>query len=153
MGEIARYVGRMLIPQLVGQGLIASAIIRELRSSGYSYRYQDMLKDVREEVSIATFGEGVKRLADNVKIPTTLMTEIELKLNRHYRVFGMAKYVNVGTGYTSYQPISFYDDTLCTKADWSKEFESRYNQSACGQRFRCEGVDIFAIEHMEGWRY
>jgi hypothetical protein len=153
MAEIARYVARMLIPKFIDLGYIGSAIIRELKTSGYSYRYQVMLKDIREQQQISVFGEAVRKLADNVKPPKSIMTETELSAARKYRVFGTAKYVNIETGRTTYEPISFYTDTLRTKEKWAEDYIGQKEESKYREDVSVEGIDIYALEHNEGWRY
>lgn len=153
MAELERYIARMLIPKFIDLGYAGAAIVRELRKQGYGYRYQDMLSDIREQAQIATYGDVVKKLADNVKPPRSIMTETELSAPRKYRVFGTAKYVNIETGRTTYEPISFYSDTLRTKEKWTEDYVGQKEESKYREDVSVEGVDIYAIEHNEGWRY
>lgn len=153
MSQIERYIGRMLIPKFIDLGYAGSAIIRELRNLGYSYRNTDMLRDIREQVQIAAFGDAVKNLAGDVIPPNYVMTETLLSQPRAYRVFGTAKYVNVETGRVTYEPVSFYTDTLKSKDDWLNQYISMKEEAAYRSDVSVEGIDIYAIEHNEGWLY
>jgi hypothetical protein len=153
MAELERYIARMLIPKFIDLGYAGSAIVRELRKQGYGYRYQNMLSDIREQTQIAIYGDVVRKLADNVKPSQGIMTETELLAPRKYRVFGTAKYLNIETGRTSYEPISFYTDTLRTKQQWVEEYVGQKEESKYREDVSVEGIDIYAIEHNEGWRY
>jgi ATP phosphoribosyltransferase regulatory subunit HisZ len=153
MSEIERYIGRMLIPKMIDLGYAGNAIIRELRNLGYGYRYQNMLADIREQTQIAAFGASVKNLAEDVYPSKAIMTDAELSQPRRYRIFGTAKYVNVETGIVTYEPVSFYTDTLNTKQGWMQEYITVKEEAKYREDVSIEGLDIFAIEHNTGFSY
>lgn len=153
MASVPRYLARMVIPKLVKQGLSASAIIRDLRGRGLIYRRMSMLSDIRREVGIFKFGKAVVSLGSDVQIPKRIMVETDLLRARKYRVYGTAKYVNIETGRTTYEPVSFYDNTLRTKDQWSEEYISQKEEAKYREEVVCEGIEIFSVEHNKGFRY
>jgi hypothetical protein len=152
-GEINRYVARMLIPKMIDLGYQGTAIVRELRTMGYGYRYQNMLSDIRTETQISQFGAAVKGLSNDVMPDKSIMTETELNQPRRYRIFGTAKYVNTETGHTTYEPISFYTNNLKSKDEMMQDYIGQKVDSKYREDVSVEGLDIFAIEHNEGYSY
>jgi len=112
-----------------------------------------MLSDIRESYGVALYGDKIKGLAVNVTPPKDLMVETELRRPRKYRVFGTAKYFNEETGYTMYNPVSFYDDKLRTKEQWEREFIRQKKVSTTEDVFSIEELDIYSIQHYEGAFY
>lgn len=153
MASMPRYLGRMVLPKLVKKGLSTPAIIRYLRGHTGSWSRTVMLGDIREVQGIAQFGKAVKSLSSTAIPVKGIMVEADLKAARKYRVFGTAKYINKETARTTYEPISFYDDTLRTKQDWSNEYIRMKETEQYREEVVCETVDIFAIEHNKGFRY
>lgn len=143
----------MIIPKLVKQGLGASAIIRDLRGRGLTYRRASMLADVRREVGMFKFGKAVVSLGGDVQIPKSIMVETELSMPRKYRVIGTARYVNPETGYAKYQTISFFDNTLREKDAWADEYIRQQPISESQPEYVVEQLEIFCIEHNEGYTY
>jgi len=153
MASMSRYFGRMVIGAVIPMDWSSRRIINYLAGTVGTYRRADMLKDIREARGIYTFGSKVKGLPINVLPPTDMMVETALKRPRRYRVFGMARHEDRGTGRISYRDISFYDDSLRTKEQWEKEYIQQKEKAEYEVGEIVTGIDIFAIEHQEGWRY
>lgn len=153
MASIPRYLGRMVIPKLVKKGFSRSGIVSYLRRTTGGWHYQTMLGDIRETQGIVRFGKAVKSLGGGVIPAKRIMVEADLSAARRYRVFGMGKYVNVETGFTKYKPVSFYANKLRTKDDWAELFKKEQPLTESDPEYLCEELDIFAIEHQEGWHY
>lgn len=153
MASMPRYLGRMVIPKLLKKGYSVPAVVRYLRKTTGGWRYQIMLMDIREIRGIQRFGKAVKRLSFTAIPSKRIMVETELRAARKYRIFGTAKYVNKETGRTTYESISFYDNTLRTKERWGEEYMRMKEQAKYREEVVCEELDIFSIEHQEGWDY
>ena len=153
MASMARYFGRMVIGAVVPMDWSTRRIINYLAGTVGTYRRTDMLKDIREAKDIYTYGSKVKDLAINIRPPTDIMVETKLKRARRYRVFASARHVNKETGRVSYHNISFYDDSLRTKEQWEDEYIDQKEKDEYEVGETVTDVDIFAIEHHEGWGY
>lgn len=153
MASIPRYLGRMVIPKLVKKGFGRAGIVRYLRGTTGGWHYQTMLGDIRESQGMVKFGKAVKSLGGGVIPAKRIMIETELTAARRYRVFGMAKYVHIETGHIKYELKSFYSNELRTKDDWAKEFIREQPLTESDPEYLPEELDIFSIEHQEGWHY
>lgn len=153
MASLPRYFGRMVIGAVIPLDWSSRRIINYLARTTGTYRRTDMLRDIREAKDIFEYGSKVNALAVNIRPPKTVMVEIELKRARKYRVFGRTREVNRDTGRVSYKQISFYDDTLRTKDKWGKEYLKQKEEARYELEEDITNVDIFAIEHHEGWSY
>ena len=153
MASMARYLGRMVLGQLVPLDWSTRRIINYLGRSTGTYRRTDMLRDIREAQDIHQFGSSVRDLAINVRPPQDIMVETALTRRRKYRVFGRVKSVDVDTGRVQYEIKSFYTDSLRTKEQWVDEFQRQKQLSDSAPEFAVEEMDIYAIEHFEGMPY
>lgn len=154
-GTLARAAARALMPDLVQHAYGANRAINYLRARGYRYRRQQMLRDYRYYTGKMKLQDRVQALGPD-RLPSRAdMVETDLKQpERTYRVFGEVQYYDYEAQQYYKKYVSFYDDYLRTKDQWSDEFTRQfgdvyrraYNQAIVG-------VDIFSIEHNRGHLY
>jgi hypothetical protein len=153
MPSISRYIGKMLIPQFVQQGLSAMRIIEQLSGMSRAYRYQDMLSDIKEQQGLFETVAAVRALPDNRRPPKDVMVEIPFSRPRKYRVIGVVEYQNRMTGDIMRKTASFYSDKLQTKDDWTEDYFSKKDKDDSEPEYAALSFDIFAIEHFAGMSY
>lgn len=142
-----------MIPRLVDYGWGSNRIIRWLGKYGVHVRRATMLADIRQFRNMAQFGPRVVKYATGKIIPKSLLSEVNLSRARRYRVYGMAKYTDVETGYVRYKNVSFYDDTRRSKDEWSEEFEDMMKAEDYKPDQAISDIRILHVEHNRGLDY
>ena len=149
----ARAAGRVIIKSLVPTGLGSNAIIRRLIRSGYSYRRQDMLADVRQVSGLHKYERAVRDVGANEVIPRGYMFDSDLKQPYKYRVYGKTNYYDPDTD--SYVTVSesFYTDDLAKKGDWEEIYSDSYTDRYPEGGLEFTNFNITSIEHHKGYSY
>lgn len=153
VGGMNRAIFRALIPSWLRQGYSPTAIIRHASSLGYGVRKQWGLAQIREYQGFFRHEKAVTDWPSD-RIPHRgLMTEVELKYPRKYRVFADADHFNWETGQSEKRVVSFYTDELSPYDNW----ESRYIEQKEEAEYRVfetvVSLKVRGIEHNKGWRY
>ena len=148
-----RSIFRAAIPSFLRQALSVRAMGRQARAWGVSYRWTDMLSDVREYEGRFVKESSVRRVARDQIIPRSAMTETDLRRLRNYRVWGDAEYYNPLTGRTDKQLISFYDDELRTEEDWEDEFRQQKEEAEYKSGIEFVSFNMRYVEHNKGFSY
>lgn len=148
-----RAIGRLLIPNLVGQGLGANAIIRQLRGMGMGYRRINMLADVREFAGLIRREVAARSTPVGEKPKPGVMVEMELKRPYKYRVFADVDYEDIETGAIQSQTVSFYTDELKPFDDWVEDYIADIEKEKYRPDVFVARMEIKGIEHAKGWEY
>lgn len=153
MASIPRYLGKMALPYLVGRGFKTPRIIQYFTRSTGTWRNTTMLRDIREAQDIYAFGGSVKELAVNIRPPKSIMSEVEWKRPRKYKLVARAKLVDIETGFVEYRRVSFFSNTWSTKEAWGDEFAQDMLDTQEYPDQRIVEVDIYSIQHKAGFAY
>jgi hypothetical protein len=117
-GGIIRAVARPLISSLVKREFRPKSIVRELRSMGYGYRYQNMLNDIREFTHFHKQWGWASRIS-SIKPPSLeSIPSVFFDKPRKFRGYLTVTKENVRTGDTSEDTISFYSNDLLSPDQW-----------------------------------
>lgn len=154
-----RPFARMLMPSMVREGLNRTTIRNRLRAMGFGYRNTEMLRDIREFQGFLG-KEGLFRDFPPDLLPTPdLMTEIDLTRPAYkYRVFGRVEKVNVLSGRSITQTVSFYTNDLKSMEDMAEEYidlleTETLNESQILHTEELESFQFIGIEHNAGYPY
>lgn len=148
-----RAMARAMMPRLVKYGWSGRKIENWLIGYGAGYRRQTMLSDIRVFRNLDTFSPKVMALAPEASIARGIMSEVDLRRARNYRVYGMGKYVDRETGRVFYHHISRYDNTLRSKRGYVDMFERDQKEDDSDPTAFLIEVDVLAIEHNRGLPY
>lgn len=144
---LARAVGQAILKSLASQMIPGYQMISILRGSGYSYRYQDMLKDVREYTGRVKFETNIRKLGFNDVIKTGWMNEVEMNYPYKYKVWGDVTYYDPATRSYITQARSVYTDDLMKKGDYQGflegvELAGQYEEGMTLTSVDIRGLDV-----------
>lgn len=148
-----RSIFRAAIPNFLRQGLSVRAMRRQATSWGISYRWTDMLFDVREFEGRFVKEASVRRVPHNWVIPRSAMTETDLKGVRRYRVWADERFTNKFTGQEGRELVSFYDDELCTGEDWEGKYKEKEKDDPSDPTKINRRLELRYVEHQKGTPY
>ena len=150
---LERSIGQMIINALVPGGASSTSIIRALKQAGASYRRTDMLSDIRD-IGGRFVNEGnVRRMTGNSVIPSSWMSDTELKQPYTYRVFGEADVLEADTGNVIKATKSFYTDDLAAKGDWENEFINLEGDRGTDEPNTLVNFQITGVQHNAGYPF
>ena len=115
---IIRAVARPLISSLVKRELGPTRIIRDLRSMGYGYRYQNMLNDIREFTHFHKQWGWTTRISSDKAPPLETIPSVFFDKPRKFRGYLTVTKENLRTGTTTEETISFYSNDLLSPDQW-----------------------------------
>ena len=150
---ISRAIGRVIIKRLVPQGLGSNAILRAIVKSGYSYRRQDMQKDVRQIAGLHKNEAAVRAVSGNEVVPRGYMVESDLKQPYKYKFYGKSNYYDPFTDSYTTKTESFYTDDLAKKSAWEDEYFDSFGQRCPGPKPELVNFNLTSVEHNKGYSY
>ena len=120
---------------------------------GAAYRWQTLLADYREFKGMYAYEDPIRRLSGVRSIPRTLMTEIELRQRRKYRLIGEATYYDKETGREFKKHVSMYTEDRMSKEGWTSQFDDMKRIYRYQEGWGLLGIDWRVVQHNRGWDY
>lgn len=150
---IIRSQARAIIPGLVRQGFGVTKIVREISAMFGTYRRQTMFADVNEFRNFYTMREQTINWPRDQKPKTTIMSEVELRRLRNYRIFADATYFDPDSRGIEEKVVSWYT----TESGTMEELEDQYRTAVILYEYKpgkiLTDLKITHIQHNKGWKY
>ena len=125
MASLIRWAARMFIPGLAQIYDSPTRIINDLRSMGYSYRTQDMFRDVNEVLDVIKLGPAFSAWSRDRPAPDELYSRSwSFRRAERYQVTGLAQVRDIESGEISSRYVTYYTDR---KAIGDEQLESIEN--------------------------
>ena len=131
---LERAVGQAILKTLVPQGLSAWQMIQIARGAGAGYRYQDMLKDVREYTGRFKYEAQVRHLTSNTVVPDAWINRVDMAGPYRYKVWADVTYYDPATNEYVTDVRSMYTDELKKVGDYERDYEEVLSGAGC----RCD---------------
>lgn len=145
---------RLYIPDLIALGLNASGIVREIRRIGQGgYRYQDMLFDIRQERAVEKYQPLVEKLDSTRVIPKSMMIQSPLAKDTNYKITATMNYYDFADSQHKQKFITIWDTERKSKEDYAADYIRSPSALQYERDIEILDIDIFKIEHHEGWSY
>uniref|UniRef100_A0A6M3LC89 Uncharacterized protein n=1 Tax=viral metagenome TaxID=1070528 RepID=A0A6M3LC89_9ZZZZ len=138
---IARSIGQAILKTLAPEGYSAVQMINILQGSGFTYRRQDMLSDIREYTGRVKYETQIRGLHANDVVPRGWMNEVEMNYPYKYKVWADVNYYDPATGQYITDVRSVYTDDLLKKEDYRGFIEG----VETAQNYR-EGMDLTSVD-------
>ena len=149
--SVRRALGRVLIPDLVRQGLGYTSIERFLFGEGVSYRRGDMQADVRLYSGRHKLQGAVEAIDHFDPLPRGVFLETELAKPRNYRVYGIETLYNEDTDEYVEQVASAYMERADDKPQVESDFIDGQVENPSRPGWQVVGFEMTSGEHNRGY--
>lgn len=151
--SLIRSQARTIIPNLVRQGFGVTRIVREISAMFGTYRRQTMFADVNEFRNFYSMREQTMSWPNDQEPKTSIMSEVELRRLRNYRVFAEASYLDPDTGEAEEKVVSWYTNESGTMEELADQYRTNVILYEYKPGKILDKLDIVHIQHNKGWKY
>ncbi|MFQ6009077.1 MAG: hypothetical protein ACE5K8_09030 [Candidatus Zixiibacteriota bacterium] len=132
------------------QGFSFRAAARMARSLGYRFRSQWGLNVFRQARLYRQFRSPTLAIPKSHVIPRNLVSDVDLRRARLYRVFGNVIYHDPETGEEDEQFISFYTDELSSSEAMIFDWDRRRRRADYRVHLEIKDFAITHVQHNRG---
>lgn len=146
--SFARTIAQLVIGDLVKVNSSINPIIRALRVSGLSYRYQDMRQDIGKALAWQrVYDSPIVHEVRQKFEPYETIANYDMPDGERYRIFGQSRWYDEPSGQYVQKSSSFYSDTLVDDETLSEEFDDLFggDERYAGMRF--VSFERIGVEH------
>jgi len=127
----SKAIAQMIFKRLAPMGWTATRMINYARALGGSYRYTEMLADIREYTGRVKYGYQSSRLLTNNVVPEEWMNPVEFKKAYRYKVWADIAYYDPETGEYLKSTRSMYTDTYTQIENYLDDLVTDFYASGC----------------------
>lgn len=148
-----RAAAQSLIAETVGFGWKPMEIVGLMRASGISYRYQNMLNDIRFYGTLAQNREALAKLPTDQTLSTSFFAERALPRDADFLTVFKVRVTNTETGVSDIEYRSMYSNTYTDADGWWEEYAETLAEMEYEAEYEHEFLGLDNVIHNQGRPY